>query len=181
MKTKKIIDSHVHISMDFPLEQSEKGFRWFMEAGGIERINFLALNAHTFFQETQLDNSKCLYLKSVFAPYGYAGYCLDYSKPNTAEGFLEQIKLAVKAGFDCWKIIEAKPNSQQVWKHRMDEEIYEPAFAYAEKTRFPIIVHVGDPIGMWENEYKDGYLKKEEYQQQMLNVLKRHPNLVLTL
>ena len=33
---------------------------------------------------------------------------------------------------------------------------------------------------MWANEYKDGYLKKEEYQQQMLNVLKRHPDLVLT-
>ena len=118
--------------MDFPLEQSEQAFRWFMEAGGIERINFLALNAHAFFQETQLDNSKCLYLKSVFAPYGYAGYCLDYSKPNTAESFLEQIKLAVKAGFDCWKIIEAKPNSQRVWKHRMDEDIYELAFAYAK-------------------------------------------------
>lgn len=180
MKTNKYIDSHVHISMDFPLEQSEQAFRWFNEEGHIERTNFLALNAHTFFQETQLDNSKCLYLKTRFAPYGYAGYCLDYTKPNTAEGFLEQIKLAVKAGFDCWKIIEAKPNSQCFWKHRMDDEIYEPAFNYAEEKRLPIIVHVGDPIGMWEDEYKEGYLQKEEYQQQMYNVLERHPNLVLT-
>ncbi len=180
MRKNKVIDSHVHISMDFPLTETEKGFRWFMEAGGVERINFLALNAHTFFQETQLDNSKCLYLKSIFAPNGYAGYCLDYSKPNTADGFEEQIKLAYKAGFDCWKIIEAKPNSQSVWKHRVDDDIYEKAFAFAEKKHFPIIVHVGDPIGMWDNEYKEGYLKKEEYQQQMLNVLERHPALIVT-
>ena len=33
---------------------------------------------------------------------------------------------------------------------------------------------------MWDNEYKEGYLKKEEYQQQMLNVLERHPALIVT-
>lgn len=181
MKTNKYIDSHVHISMDFPLCESEQAFRWFNEAGHIERTNFLALNAHTFFQETQLDNSKCLYLKNAFAPYGYAGYCLDYRKPPvTPEGFLEQIQLAVKAGFDCWKIIESKPNAQSVWKHRIDEPLYELAFAYAEKIGLPIIIHVGDPIGMWEDDYKTGYLAKEEYQNQALNVLKKHPNLILT-
>ena len=180
MKTNKYIDSHVHISMDFPLNQSEEAFRWFNEAGHIERTNFLALNGHTFFQETQLDNSKCLYLKNAFAPYGYAGYCIDHFKPETADGYLEQIKLAVAAGFDCWKIIEAKPNSQSVWKTRVDSPIYDKAFAYAEEVGFPIIIHVGDPIGMWKDEYKTGYLEKEEYQNQALNVLKKHPNLILT-
>lgn len=180
MKTDKIIDSHVHIAMDFPLNQSVEAFRWFNEAGHIERTNFLALNGHTFFQETQLDNSKCLYLKSVFAPYGYAGYCIDHFLPTTADGYLGQIRSAVAAGFDCWKIIESKPNSQSVWKTRIDGELYEKAFAYAEEIGFPIIIHVADPIDCWKDDYKEGFLPKEEYQKQALNVLEKHPRLKMT-
>ena len=104
MKTDKIIDSHTHISMDFSLKENEKSFRWWMKAVNAERIQFLALNAHIFFKETQLNESKCLYLKSVFAPIGYAGYCIDHTKENSSDGFLKQIKDAKKAGFDCWKI-----------------------------------------------------------------------------
>ncbi len=181
MKVQKYNDSHTHISFDDSLTDDIVSFRWFMEAGNVERINFLALNAHTFFEETQLNNSKCLYLKYAFAPVGYAGCCLDYSLGMTRQIAYEQIKRAKEAGFDCWKIIESKPNSQSVWGHRIDDEIYEDAFAYAEKEQFPIIMHVSDPIGEWETSYKTGYLSKKEYQQQALNVLKRHPNLVLTL
>ena len=182
MKTNKIIDSHVHISMDFPLDQSAEAFRWFMDKTGIERINFLALNAHVFFEETQLNNSKCLYLKSAFSPYGYAGYCIDHSKDMTREGVREQIKIAVKAGFDCWKIIEAKPNSQIVWKHTLDSEIYDGAFSYAEEIGLPIVVHTIDPIEMWQTEYaNDNYLSKIEYRQQVLNILKKYPNLYIIL
>ncbi len=181
MKVKKYNDSHTHISFDTPLDETILGFKWVMEASNTERINFLALNAHTFFEETQLDNSKCLYLKAAFAPIGYAGCCLDYSEGMTRERAYQQIKRAKEAGFDCWKIIESKPNSQSVWGYRLDDEIYEDAFAYAEREQFPLILHVADPVQEWETSYKTGYLPREEYHQQVFNVLKRHPNLVITL
>ena len=181
MKTNIINDSHTHISMDFSLREDVKGFKWIMEETGTERIQFLALNAHPFFAETQLDNSKCLYLKSAFAPYGYAGYCLDYTRERTPDGFEKQISDARKAGFDCWKIIEAKPNSQKVWGYAMDDDIYERAFAFAEKNKFPIILHTGDPEVMWKNEYAEGYLTKAEYREQVERVLKRHPDLIMTI
>ena len=180
MKIDKFNDSHTHISMDVSLKDDIQSFKWIMETSNTERINFLALNAHVFFQETQLDNSKCLFLKSAFSPNGYAGYCMDYTKDVSPEGFLEQIKLAYNAGFDCWKIIESKPNSQKVWGHAVDEPLYDLAFAFAEEKKFPIIVHVADPIQEWDTSYKEGFLKKEEYRQQLFNVLERHPNLVLT-
>jgi len=180
MKINKIIDSHVHISMDAPLYENVKAFKWIMEKTNTERINFLALNAHHFFAATKLNNSKCLYLKSKFEPIGYAGYCIDYTKENTKEGFKKQIELAVNAGFDCWKIIEAKPNSQSFSGFKLDDDIYDSAFSYAESIKLPIIVHCADPVSMWDSDYKTGYLKKEEYQNQVYNVLAKHPNLVLT-
>ena len=176
----KVIDSHVHISMDAPLPETIKSWQWWMEKGRIDRINFLALNAHVTFECTELNNSKCLFLKTQFPGKAYAGYCLDYSKERSKEGFLNQIKMAYEAGFDCWKIIESKPNSQCVWKLRIDDDIYDAAFKFAEDNKFPIIIHVADPDIFFETDYKDGFLTKWEYQEQALNVLKRHPNLILT-
>jgi len=183
MKINLLNDSHTHVSMDVSLKETIVSFKRVNERTNVVRINFLALNGHITYAETQLDNSKCLYLKSKFAPYGYAGYNIDHSKKTDAQGILEQVKLAQEAGFDCWKIIEGKPNSQCVWKQRIDSDDYELAFKYAEETQFPIIIHVADPSVYFNTDYSDKsiFLSKKEYQDEIINVLERHPNLLITI
>lgn len=42
-------------------------------------------------------------------------------------------------------------------------------------------MHVADPDHLWNKQLKEGYLQQEAYQNQALNVIKKHPNLNLTL
>jgi len=179
MKINLVNDSHVHLSFDTSLPGTEKAWRLWQERCGVERINFLALNAHEGFEIPELHDARCLYLKARFGEMGYAGFCLDYHRPETRDEILIDLKDACAGGFDCWKIIEGKPDVQNGLKHSIDSDFYEPCFAFAEAAEFPIVCHVADPIQMWGKggKYEKGFLPKEEYQNAALRILRRHPNL----
>ena len=175
-------DSHVHITIDDDLKLSAHGFELYRQGSNIDRITFLALNpASRVMPHTYNQNSKCLYLKEYFGDKGYAGFSLDYSGEISADAFLEQIKKAFKAGFDCWKIIEGKPKMQKSLGFSVDDEIYDKAYSFAEENNFPIIMHVADPDWLWTAELKDGYPTAKYYKNQAVNVLKKHPSLKLNL
>ncbi len=178
MQVKNLFDTHTHLTLDEPLESIVRGTKWFMEAGGIERIGFLALKAFGRKSFHCLGNSKCLYLKSVFAPYAYAGFSLDWNGKYTADSLAEQVLTAMKSGFDCWKVIEGKPNVQKELNIRLDDGILDKAFALAEREGFPVVVHIADPPAVFES---GEYMPADEYRLQLFRVLERHKNLVIVI
>lgn len=174
-------DSHLHMTLDDDLKMSAEGFALYKKGSCIDNITFLAINsAFTVLKHCYNTNSKCLYLKEYFDEKGYAGLSFDYAKEVSANGFLDQLKMGYDAGFDCLKMLEAKPKMQRDLGLRVDDEIYDKAYDYAEKNDIPIILHVADPDWMWGAELK-GFNPPSYYKMQAVNVLKKHPNLRLNL
>lgn len=174
-------DSHLHVTIDDDLKLSAEGFALYKKGSYIDNITFLATNsAYTVTKHNYNTNSKCLYLKEYFNQKGYAGLSLDYNKEISANGFLDQLKMGHDAGFDCLKMLEAKPKMQRDLGFRADDEIYDKMYDFAEQNDIPIIMHVADPDWLWDKELK-GYNEPNFYKMQAVNVLKKHPNLRLNL
>ncbi|MBQ8295686.1 MAG: amidohydrolase family protein [Clostridia bacterium] len=175
-------DSHVHMTIDDDLKSSAYGFELYRQGSGIDRIAFLGLNPVLPTRPCAYNqNAKCLYLKEYFKEKGYAGFSLEYFDKISADGFLDQLKMGYEAGFDCWKVIEGKPNIQKILGFSLDDEIYDKTYDFAEQKGIPVIMHVADPEWLWEKELKDGYHSRKYYQDQAVNVLKKHPDLKLNL
>lgn len=175
-------DSHVHMSIDDSLQASAHGFDLYRQGSAIHCIAFLALNpAFKILSHSYNQNSKCLYLKEYFQDEGYAGFSLDYSGEISASAFLEQLKTGYAAGFDCWKMIEGKPLMQKSLGFCVDDAIYDKAYDFAEEKGIPVIMHVADPDHLWATDLKDSFPCASYYQNQAINVLKKHPRLKLNL
>ena len=69
-----------------------------------------------------------------------------------ADNLLEQIRWFREAGFDGIKMLDGKPGVRLRQNLPLDAENYDKMFAYAERTQFPILYHINDPIEFW---YRD--------------------------
>ena len=80
-----------------------------------------------------------LSLIHIYPGRAYAFCSLTYGEGSGE--CLAQLQMWMRAGFDGWKILETKPSVAKLLGVRMDDERFEPAFAWAEKNQIPIIWH----------------------------------------
>ena len=102
--------------------------------------------------------------------------------------FVDQMR---RLGCDGLKLIEGKPNMRKIMPcPDFDDPIWEPLWAYAEKTALPILWHVNDPESCWGRPedaprhirmagelYDETYINNEVQYRQIQTILDRHPNI----
>lgn len=186
MPKDRILDMHMHLA---DLRHPE-WIRMAARRDGTERYCVLSLA----MKADPLNNLACLRVKQLDPENAYAFCSLTYD--GGRNDYLRQLRMWKEAGFDGWKILEAKPNyAARNLYPPLDDEQYEPAFAFAEAERFPIVLHVGDPAPCWQAQmynvysgqtaagcyYQGGYPTLKNLYRQTENILRRHPGLHLSL
>jgi hypothetical protein len=128
-------------------------------------------------------------------PNIYAFGCLDITqyfihKKSVGKQFVKYVKRILKCGCDGIKMIEGKPDIRRMLPiPDFDLPVWEPFWVYAEEVGLPFIWHVNDPEEFWDESKIPSWAKKQGWfydkdtinnevqYRQVLNVLKRHPNL----
>ncbi len=128
-------------------------------------------------------------------PKIYAFASLDVTqyfmhKKSVGKQFVKYVKRMLEMGCDGIKMIEGKPDIRRMVPiPDFDLPVWEPFWAYAEEVGLPILWHVNDPEEFWDINkiptwakkqgwyYGEETINNEVQYTQVLNVLKRHPNL----
>jgi hypothetical protein len=117
------------------------------------------------------ENGRC----QAFGSFHYDGD----SVPD-ADNLLEQIRWFREAGFDGIKMLDGKPGVRLRQNLPLDAEKYDKSFAYAERTQFPILYHINDPIEFWYRDQlpawaveKDFYYGGGEYRISLKSIKRR--------
>lgn len=131
------------------------------------------------------ENGRC----QAFASFHYEG-----DQVPDAGNLLQQIRWFSEAGFDGIKMLDGKPGVRLRQNLPLDAENYDQMFTYAERTQFPILYHINDPIEFWYRDrlpawavekdfyYGDGaYPHKFEIDEETLGILHKHPTLNLCI
>lgn len=183
----KILDCHVHYSMPITPE---------------EIISIMDESKTDFFNvvlvpDRKLVSSICdaMILKDKAKDRCYVFSSLDVSnyfihRKTLGKSLVKYTKSLVKMGADGIKLIEGKPNMRKVLPlPNFDLDVWDPFWAYCEKIQFPILMHLNDPEEFWDINkipvwaksqgwhYDESFVNNEDQYSQMLNVLKKHPNL----
>ena len=187
---------HLHHCAKTDIIRSRDGFKETFRIAGVERACLLCIP--TYEQGDILENLKGLFYKDYLGKgvYTYAGlYYENFNdksdKKLYAEDFYNQVKSYNENGFDGMKILEGKPTERQKIKVMLSDEVFDKAFAYLEENQVPITVHNSDPATFWdidampERQKKwyvgDNMPSKDELFYDIIAVLKKHPNLRMTL
>lgn len=193
----KVFDTHVHIirrnSIADSVECFKRGFEW----AGVEKCVFMCLLYESKNNTDALNNLKGLYYKKHFSPNAYAFASLEHklelSKEKLADDFLAQARLYMSVGFDGIKMLEGKPGLRKDFGELLSSDVYDKFFGFMEQCGKPITLHNADPGYFWDEsklsplQLARGWLvgkdqlTKEEMFRDVMNVMKKHPKLHLTL
>ncbi len=175
----KINDGHWHISRQYPIEETQKYIKEEMDYLNIENIAILSLEQDSKSEVDHTANIKALYLRDTSEGRIRAFASLHYYRDERDNGdeFLRQVKMYHKMGFDGIKMLEGKPNFHEWYDCKIDGEKYAKMFEYIEKNDIPLVIHVADFIAFPDEK---NTTEREMIHTEMLNVLKRHPNLHVT-
>ena len=186
----KIIDSHIHYSLPVTYENLIET----LDKTNTDYCNLVALYDRERGSET-IDCLRCKYLGNGRI-YTYGS--LDLSKyytnlENIGDCMKEHVKNLMDCGCDGIKMLEGKPTSRNRYPiPNFDLPEWDSYFAYMEEKQIPIVWHVNDPEEFWdinkvpEWAYRSGWYYGEksinniDQYNQIENVLKKHPNLVIS-
>ena len=194
----KVVDGHFHL------------YNWYSSVDGRDfkavtdeyraNRNFAAMNINALPSvKWDVGNNIIAALYKLWNPdvFAHGGLVYEsYPMPDVVSpGFdpLTQYQELMAIGFDGIKMLETKPTELKAIGKFVDDEVYEPFFAAAEKDGTHMIWHVVDPENNWDINkvhpgalaagwfYGDGtYPSQEEIYQQVFRVLDRHPDLKVT-
>ncbi len=185
-----VIDGHVHYAWPIDPQQVDT----IRQKTGAD-VLCLAVLSH-FLRLSP--NPDALLAKHRSSGVTYVFGCLDASdyilhKHSFGRYFVRHTKRLLKMGCDGVKMIEGKPQyRRELQVPDFDLPVWEPFFAYAERTALPILWHVNDPETFWDQDNMPSFAKaqgwgygpddvnNEEQYRQILAVLDRHPKLSVT-
>ncbi len=175
----KINDGHWHIAFHRPIEETLLLVKKEVEYLNLDKI---AVLSYEYAGDLGIDNTsnlKALYLKDKMGEnvFAFAAIVHHGDKRDNADEFLRQVKLYYDLGFDGIKILEGKTDYHELFNCKFDSEKYEPMFAFLEETQFPVVMHIGHFVAFPDSENTKA---RDVIQNEMLNVLKRHPRLRVT-
>lgn len=193
-----ICDAHVHVSASRPLAYSMQMLRGLMARFGYGRIALMALpHSGRRGHDSPANNLAALACKAALDGeegrriHACAG--LRHTDRASPDDLLAQAKRAIDLGFDGFKMLEGKPTMRRRFGHPLDGPLYEPFFAWAEESGWPVTMHSGDPESFWKHggapdaaqdgpwSYDETFPALSQIRSETEGILKRHPRLRLTL
>lgn len=184
-----IIDSHIHYSLPHTCEELLEA----LEITGCDYGNLVPQISKKRASET-MDCLCAKYLsKGKLYTYGSLDVVEYYKRDNMGKKMAEHVEKLLACGCDGIKMLEGKPEERKKYPiPDFDSPDFDDYFEYMEKNRIPIIWHINDPEEFWDINkvpdwalrsgwfYGDGFVNNEDQYRQVANVLKKHPNLVVT-
>jgi len=194
-----VCDSHFHLSAPQTVDDSVKIFSAIMEYFNYDRAALMC-----YLQDVKenfyADNVKSLFIKDVMNKadpdrkvYACGAFLHYMDKRDTAESYLNQIKRMYALGFDGIKCLEGKPAVRKMIGRRLDDPVFDQAFAFAEEKGMPVTYHVGDPPSFWnihqitEAEIRRGWFCDETFptlaqlREEAEGILRKFPKLPVVL
>jgi len=179
----RIIDSHVHMERHNPKKALEMVDRY-----GYEKYALMAIPC----EGDVLNTLECLLAKRL-APertYVFGGMVYTPGQAPSGADHEKQLQLMLEAGCDGWKLLESKPATYRKLRVPLDSDVFDGAFAFAERADVPITWHAGDPATFWDAKTApafavkynwlcvgEGFPTLPEIYRQVENVMARHPKL----
>jgi len=183
----RIIDSHVHLDRHNPRKALEMADHF-----GYEKFALMAIPC----QGDPLNTLESLLVKRL-APdrvYAYGGMVYTPGREATGADHEKQLELMLDAGCDGWKLLESKPSVYRQLRLPLDGEVFDRAFALAERENVPITWHAGDPATFWDAKTApafavkynwlcvgEGFPSLSQIYTQVENVFARHPKLCASM
>jgi len=186
----RCIDGHVHYAWPVTGESLER----VLELTGADTVCLAALPGTSRLDPTP--DILCYKLAHPAATFAFG--CLDctvYERKPERCGKLavQRVRRMLALGCDGLKLLEGKPTMRRAFPiPDFDSPAWEPLWAYAERTRLPILWHVNDPETFWNPEtlpafaaaagwgYGPNDVNNEDQYRQVRAVLERHPDLNVT-
>lgn len=181
---KDIIDAHVHVFGDsiYDVDRLVKQQQEF----GYVTSNLLSCEC----MDDAAQNALLIYLKLKYPDYyTFGGFLYRFDYP-----YAEEAKRLMDIGFDGIKMVENKPNIRKKLNMPTNDKRYDEFYAYMEREKIPMIVHVADPEEFWDKDkipvwaieagffYGDGtYVDKETIYSELFDVLNRYPKLNISM
>ena len=189
-----IIDGHVHVFLADRWEETLDCLRY----TGASQFALLDIGSDGRDPErAQLANA--LRVKRampdqafVFAGLDFAGM-YDHHRPRPDVPFETQLQRHIDIGCDGLKLLVGKPDRRRDVGVPLDDEAFRPMLDLAERTRFPLLWHVGDPPEFWSERtcplwarqrgwwYDSTVPPKAQIDAEIARVFARHPRLNLIL
>ena len=200
---KKVFESHCHYHLfDSSVEDDKNLLKEEFKITETEKVCFLSIPQH-FNQDGKkeidpIHNLRGIFLKKVFSPnaYAFAGLVHPNNYLNSegvSNDFLKQVKKYYEMGFDGMKMLEGYPTFIKYAGIGINSPIFDKFYDFCEKNNFPITMHIANPDENWDIKtaseeaiqegrvYDESFPSKEEITAQMFGILKKFPNLHLTL
>ena len=179
----RIIDSHVHLENHNPKKAVEMADHF-----GYEKFALMG----TPCQGDPLNTLESLLAKRA-APgriYTFGGMVYTPGFAPSGRDHEKQLELMLDAGCDGWKLLESKPSTYRELKTPLDGDVFDRAFALAERENVPVTWHAGDPATFWDAKTApafavkynwlcvgEGFPSLAELYTQVENVFARYPKL----
>jgi predicted TIM-barrel fold metal-dependent hydrolase len=184
----QILDCHVH----YGDPEFKDGLIQVMDQMGVEKFNVVCTPHPTRLSLIP----DALHLKAHLPDRVFVFGGLDISALFTASEkagmeFARYVDILLGMGCDGVKMIEGKPDMRKRLQiPAFDGPVYQPYWEKMDASGTPLIFHVNDPAEFWDPEkipgwakesgwfYGDGtYINNEAQYQEIINVLRRYPNL----
>ena len=191
MKPYRFVDSHMHLTNWV----DPYGIDYFDRFDELQRnagLDGFCINGLTDGIYGRVDSNVMAALYKLHNPTAYAYAGIVYPTTPVVTPFPARMDTATQyeemmaVGFDGVKILY-KPDVQKRLKLPIDDPVFEPFFALAEKEGTPVIWHVADPDYFWRMKpehrwsYSDGtFPTLEELYGSTMAVLEKHPDLTVT-
>ncbi|MBE6688454.1 MAG: hypothetical protein E7588_04135 [Ruminococcaceae bacterium] len=186
-----IYEMHTHMLYNRPVTDTVDAFKNIMR-----HFNFGKMHLASIAMIDTTENVKALYCKDrIDNLYASGSINHHFDSRDTSDFFLSEIKKYHAMGCDSIKILESKPSQHlRLYTPDLSHKVYEKFFNYAEENQIPLIMHVGDPLEMWDlskmSQYAiergwycggEGRPSLEDLRKETENILKKFPKLRLSL
>ena len=180
---RKFNDIHVHLS-EHNQAKAESALDVCVSMG-CERIALQSLTYRSSAYNLWLLRLKNSYKRADLSVFGMVHNEMLYSDVP----FEIQAKKLIEMGCDGIKLMDA-PCSRKRIGFGPNDPRYDKMLNYLEENEIPILIHVADPEEFWDDTdvsdyrrergwcyFKEGYLKKEELNEELFEMLEKHPRL----
>ena len=186
----ELCDSHTHIAFEMPIETTERMLDVYMTYFGLGALAILALPHSSRAGNTDPSNNlKALFLKAKLnrlwprrSLYALGGLYHFFDGRDTPQGFERQARALCDMGFDGLKVLTGKPELRARLGEGLDGGLLRGVWRFCEEKRFPVTMHLGDPIGYWQSGvYGADMPALEQLRSETERVLESHPGLDIVL